>query len=363
MKDEVRNERLQNVHRSSFILHPFKRLLTSGFYAIIFPEPPQISPSFNEASLNQDVTNCPACARRTPAARAACMYCGTALAVSKIETAPAQRVLESHERAFNVVIEPQFSRLDENTVPRFAAALQIELPEAQAYVTANKRLPIARCQNHQEAELIAALVRTCGLGCVVVPDEVLRLDWELIRARKIVVVGENLSVRHSGGEVVVPLPDIRLMVLGSLKNTQVHYAEASGLVKNSGSVLDTSEFRSDETMMDVYTANLHTSFRIKADGFDYSGLIWPLAFRVELNFQAAVKGLLGDAKNASFDADFARIRGLLSRPWPERSRTEAKGLKRSGLGIKAVKQSRVISDNRDQFDRYSRLMFLAVEEA
>jgi hypothetical protein len=196
---------------------------------------------------------------------------------------------------------------------------------------------------------------------MVVPDEDFRLDWELIRARKIVVVGDNLSVRHSGGEVVVPLPEIKLMVLGSLKNSQVHFAEASGMSKNSRGVIDTAEFRSDETMLDVYTTNLQTSFRIKADGFDYSGLIWPLAFRVELNFQAAVQGLLGDAKKAVFDGDFTRVRSLLSRAWPERSRTEAKGLKRGGLGIKAVKQSSVISDNRDQFERYSRLMFLAVE--
>jgi hypothetical protein len=291
------------------------------------------------------------------------MYCGATLSVNKIETAPAQRVLESYERAFNTVIEPELSRVDENTVARFAAALQIDLPEAQSYVAANKRLPVARCQNQQEAELIAALIRTCGLGCTVIPDEHFRLDWELIRARKIVVVGDNLSVRYSGGEVVVPLPEIKLMVLGALRNTQVHFAETASLVKDSGNLLDTSEYRSDEVMLDVYTSNLNNSFRIKADGFDYSGLIWPLAFRVELNFQAAVQGLRSDARNAAFDADFPRIRSLLSRCWPERSRTEAKGLKRGGLGIKAVKQSSVISDNRDQFDRYSRLMFLGVEEA
>lgn len=290
------------------------------------------------------------------------MYCGAILSVSKIETAPAQRVLESYERAYNAVVEPELSRVDENTVSRFAAALQIELPEAEAYISANKRLPVARCQIQQEAELIAALIRTCGLGCSVIPDEHFRLDWELIRARKIVVVGDNLSVRHSGGEVVVPLPEVKLMVLGSLQNTQVHFAETASLAKDSGNLLDTSEFRSNEVMLDVYTSSLHNSFRIKADGFDYSGLIWPLAYRVELNFQAAVQGLLSDAKTAVLDADFPRIRSLLSRCWPERSRTEAKGLKRGGLGIRAVKQSSVISDNRDQFDRYSRLMFLAVEE-
>jgi hypothetical protein len=314
--------------------------------------------------VNPDVTNCPACSRRTPAARAKCLYCGASLPVTKIETAPTQRILEEYERAFNAVIEPSHSTRDEHTEARLAVALQIELDEAQAFVAAQKRIPVARCQNRQEAELIAALIRTCGLGCLVVPDEELRLETELTRARKILVVGDNLNIRHSGGEIVVPLAEIRLMVLGSLKNTQMNFSEkAVGSRRNSGSVLDTAEFRSNEALLDVYATNLQKSFRIRADGFDYSDLVSPLAFRVEVNFQEAVHALLQVAKNATFDSDFSRIRSLLSRAWPERSRTESRGVKRAGIGFKAVTQASIISDNRDQFERYSRLMFLAVDDA
>lgn len=290
------------------------------------------------------------------------MYCGASLPVTKIETAPTQRILEEYERAFNAVIEPTLSHTDEHTEARLAAALQIELNEAQAFVAANKRVPVARCQDRQEAELIAALIRTCGLGCLVVPDEDLRLETDLIRARKILVVGDNLNVRHSGGEMVVPLPEIRLMVVGSLKNLQVEFAEKpGGSGRNSGGVVDTAEFRSSEALLDVYATTLQRSFRIRADGFDYSGLVSPLAFRVELNFQEALHALLQVARNAAFDSDFTRIRSLLARAWPERSRTESRGVKRGGIGFKAVTHASIISDNRDQFERYSRLMFLAIE--
>jgi hypothetical protein len=313
--------------------------------------------------LNQDVTNCPTCSRRTPAARAQCMYCGAMLPVTKIETAPAQRILESYEHAFNAVLEPRLSHMDANSEARFATALQIELHEAQGFIAANKRIPIARCQNRQEAELIAALISTCGVGCTVVPDEDLRLETDLIRARKIIVVGDNLNIRHSGGEIVVPLPEIRLMVLGSLKNTEVQFAETMGdRSRNSAGVVDTAEFRSDEMLVDIYATSLEKSCRIRADGFDYSGLVSPLAFRVEANFHAALQGLQYVARHASFDNDFTRIKSLLARAWPERSRTEARGVKRGGIGFKAITQSKIISDNRDQFERYSRLMFLAVEE-
>lgn len=291
------------------------------------------------------------------------MYCGASLPVTKIETAPAQRVLEEYERAFNAVIEPAHSHTDEHTEARFAAALQIELDEAQAFVAANKRIPVARCQDRQEAELIAALIRTCGLGCIVVADEDLHLEVELTRARKILVVGDNLNVRHSGGEIVVPLPEIKLMVIGSLKNMQVNYAEKpGGSGRNSGGVVDTAEFRSNEALLDVYATTLQRSFRIRADGFDYSGLVSPLAFRVEVNFQEALHALLQVARNAAFDSDFTRTRSLLARAWPERSRTESRGVKRGGIGFKAVTHASIISDNRDQFERYSRLMYLAIAD-
>jgi hypothetical protein len=154
-----------------------------------------------------------------------------------------------------------------------------------------------------------------------------------------------------------------LLVLGALKNTQVHFAETAGNSgRNSAGVVDTAEFRSDEILLDIYATSLPKSCRIRADGFDYSGLVAPLAFRVEANFQAALQGLQYVARNATLDNDFPRIKNLLARAWPERSRTEARGLKRGGIGFKAVTQSSIISDNRDQFERYSRLMFLTVEE-
>src|SRR5262245_40627554 len=96
---------------------------------------------------------CATCDRRTPAARATCMYCGAMLAVTRIEVAPAQRALESFERAFNVVLEPKHARKDANTVSRFAAALQLETAEAEAFVTADKCVPVARCLSQQESEL------------------------------------------------------------------------------------------------------------------------------------------------------------------------------------------------------------------
>ena len=308
--------------------------------------------------------NCPGCSRPTPSGRAVCMYCGAALPVTRIEAAPRQRHLDHFERAFNTVIDPTKSRVDDQTEISLASALQLEPAEARTFVVCKKRVPIARSQTRQEAELIAALMRTCGLGAAVIADEDMQLDRDLIRARRITRTPEHLDIYHSGGHARVTLPEIRLLVVGALHNTRIDFTEGVSMKRgSSGALLDSSEFRTGEMVVDVYSATLDQSFRIKSDGFDYSGLVWPLSFRAEVNFQSAVAALHGAVPQVRFDDDFGRVRALLARAWPERSKLESRGVRRAGMSFRPVAQSSVIGDNRDQFDRYSRLMFLTLAGA
>jgi hypothetical protein len=308
--------------------------------------------------LNLDVTVCPECARRTAAARGTCIYCGAQLPISEIAVAPAQQSIESFEFAFNTVLQPARSRTDERVETALATALKIEPQEARALIDSGKPVPVARSKNRTEAEMIAMLVRGCGLASEVVADQQLGLQTEIVRARKIARLGTELELHHSGGTLTIAFSDIKLFVIGALRNTRVDYTEGrAGKPGQAASVLDTSEYRSEEMLLDVYTETLDRSFRIKSDAFDYSGLVWPLAFRAEMNFQTAIAALHGSAPTAKVDDDFARVRGLFARAWPERSRTESRGVRRTGLAYRPVAQSSIVSDNRDQFDRYSRLMF------
>lgn len=304
--------------------------------------------------------NCPRCARRTPAARGTCIYCGETLPITRIETAPPQRKIDSFEHAFNTVLEPVFSRADESAETALAAALGVELAEARAYIASGKRVPLARSQNRQEAAMIAGLVRDCGFNAVVIADEDFALERELARARRIRAGEDSIQVDFSGGAMRLPPSEIRLLVVGALKNNRVDYTEGIvGIRGQSGNVLDSSEFSSDEMLIDVYSASLDRSFRVKSGAFDYSGLVSPLSFRAELNFKTAVSKLRAAASQAAFDDDFGKVSHLLSRAWPERSRNEARGIKRKGLAYRPVAQASLISDNRDQFERYSRLMFIS----
>ncbi|HYV04852.1 MAG TPA: hypothetical protein VFB82_09710 [Blastocatellia bacterium] len=303
------------------------------------------------------MTNCPRCERRTPAARGQCIYCGEALPFSRIQAAPPQRNIDSFEAAFNTVLEPTLATPSESVTSAFAAALKIEPSEAQMFIFAGKPLPIARSQTRQEADMIAALVRTCGLRATVIPDQDLNLATDLIRARRLTLTSGEVQVHHAGGDLTLRLEEIKLLVLGMLKNTRIDYTERVARGESSD-VVDTSEFVADEALVDVYSSEMDRSFRIKSDAFDYSGLVSPMSFRAELNFKSALERLKSAARDAKLDDDFARLRGLLSRAWPERTRNEPRGIKRSGLALRPVSQASLISDNRDQFDRYSRLMSL-----
>lgn len=308
--------------------------------------------------IGRDLMDCPSCQRRTPAARVMCIYCGATLPVTRIESAPPQRPIENFELAFNAILEPSPSAGEREEVA-LASALNIESSEARALISAHKRVPIARAQTRHEAELIAALIRTCGLKASVIPDQDFRLDVELIRARRVTIANGELLVHAAGSTHLISASEVKLMVVGRLRSNRIDYTEGiSG--SDVGSLLDSFEFTSEAIMLDVYTSALERSFRIRAEAFDYSGLRGRLAFRTEENFQALLAAMAEAAPQAKLDEDFARLERLLARAWPERTKIEPRGFKRAGISRRTVAQSSILSDNRDQFDRYSRLMFLSV---
>jgi hypothetical protein len=234
----------------------------------------------------------------------------------------------------------------------------MDVEEARAFIGFGKKIPLCRSLTRPEAELIASLVRTCGLQAAVVEDAELELQKELSRARRVVIEGDRILVARGAQANALDAGEIKLLVVGVIRRNRTDFTE--GIVNLTGqgsSLLDLFEFRSDQMILDVYADTLDDSFRIRADAFDYSGLINPMSFRAEVNFQAACNTLAAAVPRAEVDLDFARVRQFLGRAWPERSRTESRGIKRAGLAHQPVAQSSIIKDNSDQFDRYSRLMF------
>jgi len=261
-----------------------------------------------------------------------------------------------------VVLLPQEIGAVDRTEAALATALSMEPEEAKAFVSVRNALPIARTLTRPEAELIATLVKSCGLGAIVCEDRDLMLETDLIRARRVIVGEDALEVHSSAGALKVALSQIRLIVAGMIRNQRTDFTEGVSSARGKeGAVLETYEYQSELCLMDIYGPTLRESFRICSDGFDYSGLVHPLAYRSELNFQAAAAKLAEEAPLATFDDGYGQVRRLLSRAWPVRTHRQSLGLKRTGAALNLVAQSSLVSDNREQFDRYSRLRYVLQE--
>ena len=311
--------------------------------------------------MSLEIVQCPECDRRTPVKRATCLYCGAVLPVTKIDVAPPQRIIDDTEPAFNTILEPPHGLIAQGTIEALASALMIEMEEAQGFLAYGIRLPVARSQTRQEADLITSLLRDCGLSATTVPDTDLRLRFSLLRARRIYVTDGGLGIFHFGGTMVLAPQYLKLIVIGLLRTKRVDYTEGiTSSRKNPSKLLDSFQFSSEELLLDAYTSELERSFRVKADGFDFSGLVNPLSYRVDINFQALVAALIRIAPNVRVNRDFADVQGLLSRAWPERSRGESLGIRRGGLVTRTITKSTIQSDNKAQFDRHSRLMSLSL---
>ncbi|HMG36943.1 MAG TPA: hypothetical protein VKM94_23635 [Blastocatellia bacterium] len=298
--------------------------------------------------------------------------------VSDIETAPPQRNIDPSDLAFNAVLEPLTSgptatatasepvnaegELSARSTPSsvaLAAALNLSAEDAEAMVRSAKPIPVARCQTRQEAEMIANLIESCGFNGRIVGDEELNLGRELTRARRITLDDDGIKVHASSSALTIRNEDLKLLVMGALRRTRVDYSEAIiGARGKDANLVDSAQFSSDEILVDVYTSSLDSSFRVRAEAFDYSGLVEPLSFRAEANLKSAIEALIRRAPQTRVDSDFTRVRSLLSRSWPERSRNESRGIRRTGLSFRPVSQQSILSDNSDQFERYSRLMLL-----
>ena len=224
------------------------------------PRQPRSRPPKREKALNPDVAICPACSRKTAAARANCIYCGTTLGIQRIEIAPAQRQIDSFENAFNTVLVPSPTGDRGRAEAALATALSMEAEEARAFIGFEKRIPLCRSLTRPEAELIASLVRTCGLQAAVVEDADLELQRELTRARRVAIDGDHILVAYGSAAKAIDASHIKLMVVGVIRRNRTDYTEGIVNITGQGSSLqDLFEFRSDQMILDVYGESLDES--------------------------------------------------------------------------------------------------------
>jgi hypothetical protein len=308
---------------------------------------------------------CEECLRANPPTRMRCLYCGVPLPSTETTAAlrrPVLRPLEEWERGFNVVLLPRAAKeISAQSLGEACDLLRLERTHLQELVSANCALPLALVRSAEEADLITERLGALGFSVETFPDEALAPATQTprrIRALDVAhpshVVGRT-SVEDAG--CAIAWTEVALLVVGRIYTRRIELEERPERFKARNEIKEARELASDEAVLDIHTFaddGDRASWRIMADGFDYSCLGERKTLLARDNFVTLVKLLRERATAHAFDEDYGRVRQLLSAAWPPQEHTQSRGLRRERPG-KFNTEALTIVSNETQFTRYSRL--------
>ncbi|MDX6696571.1 MAG: hypothetical protein QOF02_4174 [Blastocatellia bacterium] len=305
---------------------------------------------------------CEECLRANPPTRTSCLYCASVLPVTA-ESAelrrPTLRPLEKWEKGFNSVIAPDSSVVvNDEALTAIASLLHLSSEDARRIIETSEPLPLARPATLEEAALIERKLEELGLRALTVSDEELAVVERAPKRVRSLELAEDALVAWttgSGEQLRAAWDEIVLLVAGRIIVRQVEVQERRSR-KAENEIVDTRELSSDNALLDIYTSQAQSGWRIVAGNFDFSCLGEKKDLLVAQNFVKLLEELRGRATRAAYDDSYARARHALGVVWPFEQQTESRGVKRGGPG-RLRTEVVTTSDNEQQFTRYSRLRY------
>jgi len=321
-----------------------------------------LEPSEPQGFSAAQMIRCEECLRANPPTRVNCLYCVAPLPLTESSARlvkPVLRPPEKHQLGYNNILladdQGANQALSENVVADAAALLKLSVENVREVLVQKTALPVARTASREESELVTERLRELGLQCLTVSDA--ELGSTVQRARSMVFDDDSMTIRQAGAaeQTNVSWADIVLIVTGRLFETKLEIRERmTGKPENE--ILDTSEFFQDEFVIDFYTTTHSSTWRIGANGFDFSCLGRDKALVVSKNVDKLLALMIEKAVNAKVDDSYARVRNLLELAWTTESETQSSGWRRERPGKLSVGVS-TIRNNATQFTRYSRLRY------
>jgi hypothetical protein len=270
---------------------------------------------------------------------------------------PILRPPEKHQLGYNNILLPRDQVAPEDVISEAAKLLKLSAENVWELMSQSGPVPVARTASREEAELVSARLRDLGFDCLTLSDEELGSDSVVKRVRSMTFDDERVTIYQAGvAEVQAAWADIVLIVPGRLFERRLEIKERK-TGKTENEILDTSEFFRDETVIDFYTANHSSTWRVSAAGFDFSCLGREKALVANENIGKLQRLIVSKAVNAQVDDSYARMRNLLELAWSTQQETQSSGWRRERPGKLSVGMATTRS-NESQFTRYSRLRYL-----
>jgi hypothetical protein len=217
-------------------------------------------------------------------------------------------------------------------------------------------LPVACTASREESELVFARLRDAGLQSITLSDDELGGSEMSVKRIKSMTIDDDVVVLQQAGtrdQTEIRWPDVVLIVTGRLFVKRVEIEERKSR-RAENEIVRTSEFASDEAVIDFYTSTQPQTLRVTANGFDFSCLSSQKALIANENILRLQQMIAANAPGARVDDSYKRLRHTLDLVWGSQQETQASGWRRERPGKLSVGLA-TINSNETQFTRYSRL--------
>ena len=322
-----------------------------------------VEPSEPQGFSAEQMIRCEECLRANPPTRVTCLYCVAPLPLTEAAVRlrkPVLRPPEKHQSGYNNILPPQDQALSDEEIVEAATLLKISEEKFRDLLSFSQSipLPVARTASREEAELVLMRLRDLGIKCLTLSDEELGLTEDPVKRVKSMFLGEDYLTLQQAGvaqETTVAWTDVVLILPARLFESRFEITERLTR-KPEKEILDTSEFFRDEAVIDFYTTTHPFTWRVSANGFDFSCLENEKALVSNENINRLQRLIVSRAVNAQVDDSYPRVRNLLDLAWSTQPESQSSGWRRERPGKLSVGMTTTKS-NETQFTRYSRMRY------
>lgn len=318
-----------------------------------------IEPSEPQGFAPDQMIRCDECLRANPPTRVACLYCSASLPVTESSARlrkPVLRPPEKHQSAYNSILLPTGSALSAEALAEAGDLLKLSVQHLQRIIAEKVPLPIACTASREEAELLFNRLRDAGLQTITLSDDDLGASEMTVKRIKSMSIDDQLVTLQQAGtrdQTEVRWKDVALIVTGRLFVRRVEIQERKTR-RAENEIVQSSEFSSDEAVIDFYTATQSQTWRINANGFDFSCLGSNKTLIANENILRLQQLIAANATHAQVDDSYKKLRHTLDLVWGRQQETQSSGWRRERPGKLSVGLA-TINSNETQFTRYSRL--------
>lgn len=306
------------------------------------------------------MVRCDQCLRANPPTRVNCLYCSVPLPISETTLdlqKPALRPLEKWEQGYNNILLPPAANLTDEKRAAAIDLLRLGGAELDRILSSEIPLPLARAATIDEATLIKRRLSNLGIESDIMPDTDPATDAPAIKVRALEIEETGVYAYQTPEAPAIHIlwSDVLLQVVGRLIVKRVELKEQKG-ARAENRITDSSEFVTDETVVDLYTRKHATPYRIMANSFDFSCLGESKGLTAGENISTLLKLIRDLAYQAEYDQSFNSVRKALEAVWPSERQNESSGWRRERPGKYSIGSIMELS-NEIQFQRYSRLRY------